>query len=74
LKKRQGETREKSSLVSGANMRISSETIESILQQEDIEGLLNLGAPRDEYSFEAKEIAAELHAVNEQLKKTYPAL
>lgn len=34
--------------------------IDALLQQEDIEGLLALGAPRDEYIFEAKSIAAEL--------------
>lgn len=56
---------EKSSLAGGANMRISSETIESILRQEDLEGLLNLGAPQDEYSSEAREMATELQAVHE---------
>lgn len=46
-------------------MRFSAETIESILRQEDIEGLLNLGAPQDEYSSEAADMATALGAIPE---------
>lgn len=34
--------------------------IDDALRAEDVEGLLELGAPRDEYSHEAKTIASEL--------------
>ena len=44
---------------------IPSATIDAILQKEDIEGLLNLGAPKDEYSHEAAEIHAALEAIDE---------
>jgi len=46
-------------------MMIPTSTIDSILQEEDIEGLLNLGAPKDEYSREAEEIKAALEAIDE---------
>jgi hypothetical protein len=39
--------------------------IETFLNQEDIEGLLGLGAPRDEYSNEARSIAGALHSARE---------
>ena len=35
-------------------------TVQEVLQAEDPEGLLELGAPTDEYSEEAKQIASEL--------------
>ena len=38
--------------------------IDSILQAEDIEGLLELGAPKDEYSSEAAEIKCSLETLN----------
>ncbi len=41
---------------------VSVSTIDAILQAEDIEGLLELGAPRDEYSHEALAIEAGLEA------------
>lgn len=34
--------------------------IDNALRTEDVEGLLELGAPKDEYSHEAKTIASEL--------------
>jgi hypothetical protein len=37
--------------------------IDAILQAEDIEGLLELGAPKDEYSHEAARITSELGAL-----------
>jgi hypothetical protein len=37
--------------------------IEDALRAEDVEGLLELGAPRDEYSHEAERIASELRAL-----------
>ncbi|PIR34621.1 MAG: hypothetical protein COV36_00435 [Alphaproteobacteria bacterium CG11_big_fil_rev_8_21_14_0_20_44_7] len=37
-------------------MKISYEKIESLLTKEDIEGLIGLGAPQDEYENEAKKI------------------
>lgn len=46
-------------------MMIPTSTIDSVLQEEDIEGLLNLGAPKDEYSQEAAEIHAALEAIDE---------
>ncbi len=46
-------------------MMIPTSTIDSILQEEDIEGLLNLGAPKDEYAHEAAEIHAGLEAIDE---------
>jgi hypothetical protein len=46
-------------------MIISTAKIDSILQEEDIEGLLNLGAPKDEYSHEAEEIRAALEGLSE---------
>jgi UDP-N-acetylmuramoylalanine-D-glutamate ligase len=41
-------------------MTISFAHIDSILQTEDVEGLIALGAPADEYSCEAKDINAAL--------------
>ena len=49
----------------GANMQISLEKIESILRREDIEGFLNLGAPQDEYSSEARKMGLALQAIDE---------
>jgi hypothetical protein len=46
-------------------MIIPTATIDAILQKEDIEGLLNLGAPKDEYSHEAAEIHVALEAIEE---------
>jgi hypothetical protein len=46
-------------------MIIPTSTIDDILKEEDIEGLLNLGAPKDEYSHEAEEIKAALEAIDE---------
>jgi hypothetical protein len=46
-------------------MMIPTATIDAILQKEDVEGLLNLGAPKDEYSREAAEIHAALEAIDE---------
>jgi len=43
-------------------MGIEVSVIEDALRAEDVEGLLELGAPRDEYSHEAEKIASELHA------------
>jgi hypothetical protein len=46
-------------------MIIPTATIDAILRKEDIEGLLNLGAPKDEYSHEAADIHAALEAIEE---------
>jgi hypothetical protein len=42
---------------------INYEQINKILQELDIEGLLELGAPEDEYEDEAKQIANEIAAI-----------
>lgn len=42
-------------------MTITQQQIEDALRAEDIEGLLALGAPADEYNAEARDIA---HAIN----------
>ncbi len=39
---------------------ISVSAVEEILRSEDIEGLLRLGAPRDEYAYEARTIISAL--------------
>ncbi|MCK9994005.1 MAG: hypothetical protein Dbin4_02525 [Alphaproteobacteria bacterium] len=41
-------------------MQITLSAIDTILVQEDIEGLIEAGAPRDEYQDEAAQIAASL--------------
>lgn len=41
-------------------MRITTADINALLVQEDVEGLINAGAPSDEYSDEAAQIAAAL--------------
>jgi len=41
-------------------MRISTQLIDSLLRRADIEGLIQLGAPTDEYSSEAQVIALAL--------------
>lgn len=41
-------------------MKISTATINALFQQEDMEGYINLGAPSDEYSSEAENIAAAI--------------
>jgi hypothetical protein len=46
-------------------MVINTETIEKILNQHDIEGLLAAGAPHDEYESEACDIAAALEVMND---------
>jgi RNase P/RNase MRP subunit POP5 len=46
-------------------MNISLSAIDDILRKEDIEGLLHLGAPKDEYSREAKKIRFVLEQMSE---------
>jgi hypothetical protein len=46
-------------------MRISAVAIDSILQAEDIEGLLSLGAPNDEYSHEAAQMQSALETLDD---------
>jgi hypothetical protein len=41
-------------------MEITQVSVQQTLNEEDIEGLRELGAPADEYSHEAKEIASRL--------------
>jgi hypothetical protein len=41
-------------------MRITTANINALLVQEDLEGLIDAGAPSDEYSDEAAQIAAAL--------------
>ncbi len=53
-------------------MDISPANIQFALQAEDIEGLLALGAPNDEYSQEAQDIAAALAVLSgDQLTETH---
>jgi hypothetical protein len=44
-------------------MDISLETIKLILQHEDVEGLIELGAPDDEYDAEAQAVLSALVAM-----------
>lgn len=46
-------------------MKISSKNINSILEKEDIEGYVHLGAPSDEYTSESKDIAAAILQLDE---------
>lgn len=46
-------------------MIVSLSTVDVILRTEDIEGLLALGAPEDEYSDEAAEIQAALEQLDD---------
>jgi hypothetical protein len=46
-------------------MRLTESDIETVLKEEDIEGLLELGAPSDEYSAEAQSIMAVLRSMSE---------
>jgi hypothetical protein len=39
---------------------MTTNSVENILREEDIEGLIQLGAPADEYNPEAREIAAAM--------------
>ena len=49
-------------------MRITTANINALLIQEDVEGLIDAGAPSDEYSDEAAQMAAALLQLdNEQL-------
>lgn len=41
-------------------MKISPKIINAILEKEDIEGYVRLGAPSDEYASEAEDIAAAI--------------
>jgi hypothetical protein len=41
-------------------MKISADTLNALFQQEDIEGYINLGAPSDEYTSEAANVAAAI--------------
>jgi hypothetical protein len=41
-------------------MKVPISIIEDALRAEDVEGLLELGAPKDEYSHEARRISLEL--------------
>lgn len=47
------------------DMEISVNTINSILEQEDIEGYINLGAPSNEYASEAADIAAAISQLDD---------
>ena len=44
-------------------MNITPHTIDALLQAEDIEGLLEAGAPADEYAAESRNIAAALNTL-----------
>ena len=46
-------------------MKISRQTIDTLLQQTDIEGLIQSGAPSDEYSSEAEIISTALNELND---------
>jgi hypothetical protein len=45
-------------------MRITLAEVEAVLRNEDIEGLVESGAPRDEYDSEAREIAGALASLS----------
>lgn len=45
-------------------MAMKREIIERILMQEDIEGLIEAGAPQDEYADEAAQLAAAIEIMN----------
>lgn len=47
-------------------MTISFSDIDTALREEDIEGLIALGTPTDEYSSEAKEIADALQLLHNE--------
>jgi hypothetical protein len=47
-------------------MRITTANINALLVQEDVEGLIDAGAPSDEYSDEAAQIAAALLLLNRE--------
>lgn len=42
---------------------ISASQVETVLQEEDIEGLLAIGSPKDEYISEAIQMAAKLNTL-----------
>ena len=46
-------------------MRITAQTIASLLRQADIEGYIELGAPADEYDSEAQALALAFAELNE---------
>src|SRR5262249_3279915 len=50
----------------GWELDIDLRTVQRALDAEDLEGLLGLGAPADEYQSEAKTIAARLNALSGQ--------
>lgn len=41
-------------------MEITKTVVQQALDEEDVEGLLQLGAPKDEYSYEAETISSRL--------------
>lgn len=47
---------------------ISASQIETVLQEEDIEGLLAFGSPKDEYSSEAIRMADNINGVPPDLR------
>lgn len=47
-------------------MSISHTAIQKLLNTEDIEGLVELGAPEDEYAAEAKEIVVAVHKLGKE--------
>jgi hypothetical protein len=47
-------------------MQIAVSSIDNILIQEDIEGLIEAGAPADEYQYEAAQIAASINKLSEE--------
>lgn len=51
-----------------SNMNFSYQNIEALLRREDIEGLLQAGAPEDEYSSEARTILLALGKLKEEEK------
>lgn len=45
------------------NLMITSQTINELLNEEDIEGMLEAGAPTDEYASESNRIASAINAL-----------
>lgn len=56
-------------MVDGKQAVRTMSTIKNILREEDIEGLIQLGAPADEYNSEAQEIATAMARLGDELSE-----
>ena len=50
-------------------MKVSNDTVQRALDAEDIEGVLAMGAPADEYESEARMIAGRLRTLEDDLSE-----